>query len=143
MNIFFDVDYTWLGLDSTLRPGTENTMQRLVADGNTIYVWSGMGVRWTDVHEHNLAPFVTDCFVKPLENFIQSVERMNLPAVPDIVIDDFPQVPAALGGFWIRPYLFYNSADDEMEHMYRVITEYIKLGHSTDVRFKGKAPHHQ
>ena len=42
MNIFFDVDYTILGLDDSLRPGTQETLKQLKDDGNDIYIWSGM-----------------------------------------------------------------------------------------------------
>jgi len=143
MNIFFDVDYTWLGIDGSLRPGTQSTLERLIADGNSIYIWSGAGIRWTDVEKHNLTPFVIDCFVKPMDNYAEKVEQMNLPVKPDIVIDDYPEVPTALGGFWIRPYFYHTSSDNEMEHMYQIITEYIRTGHSNDTRFKGKAPHHE
>ena len=43
MKIFFDVDYTILGLDDTLRPNTKETFQRLLDDGHEIHIWSGMG----------------------------------------------------------------------------------------------------
>ena len=36
MNIFFDVDYTILGLDDTLRPGTTETFQKLKDDSHDI-----------------------------------------------------------------------------------------------------------
>ncbi|MSQ22417.1 MAG: hypothetical protein EXR53_03795 [Dehalococcoidia bacterium] len=135
MNIFFDMDYTILGLDNSIRPGTEDVMERLIADGHIIYVWSGMGIRWTEVREHKLDKYVTDCFVKPLENFVQAVEKQNLPATVDIVIDDYPEITQALGGIWIRPYLFKNPRDDEMERVYKIITDYAKTGRSDDERF--------
>ena len=46
MKIFFDVDYTILGLDDSLRPGTMETLQKIKDDGHEIYIWSGMGERW-------------------------------------------------------------------------------------------------
>ena len=136
MNIFFDMDYTILGLDNSIRPGTEDVMGRLIADGHIIYVWSGMGIRWTEVREHKLDKYVTDCFVKPIENFVEAVEKQNLPAKPDLVIDDYPEITQALGGIWVRPYLFKNPRDDEMERVYRIITDYAKTGHSDDDRFR-------
>ena len=130
------MDYTILGLDNSIRPGTEEVFQRLLADGHIIYIWSGMGIRWTEVREHNLAQYITDCFVKPLENFVQAVKAQNLPAQPDLVIDDYPEVTQALGGIWVRPYLFKNPRDDEMERVYKIITDYAKSGHSDDERFR-------
>ncbi|MBI2172320.1 MAG: hypothetical protein HYU30_09975 [Chloroflexi bacterium] len=138
MNIFFDVDFTWLGLDQSLRPGTHETMQRLLADGHKIYIWSGVGIRWPEVHQHRLTPYVTDCFVKPLSQYAERVAQMDLPVWPDLVIDDFPEVPAALGGFWIRPYFYFSNTDDEMEVIYRLITEVARTGRSADRRFKPK-----
>ena len=138
MNIFFDMDYTLLGLDNSIRPGTKEVMQRLIADGHTIYVWSGMGIRWAEVREHQLESYVTDCFVKPLENFVEALAKQGLPAQPDVVIDDYPEVPQALGGIWVRPYLFKNARDDEMERVYKIITDYARTGHSDDDRFRPK-----
>ncbi|MBI4339157.1 MAG: HAD family hydrolase [Chloroflexi bacterium] len=123
LNIFFDMDYTLLGMDGGLRPGAREIMQRLKADGHTLYVWSGTGIRWTEVRQHKLDPYVTDCFVKPLNSFVEARERLDLPVRPDLVIDDYPEVPAALGGIWVRPYLFDNDNDDEMERVYQMISQ--------------------
>ena len=139
MNIFFDMDYTLLGLDNTLRPGTKEVMQQLIDDGHILYVWSGTGIRWKEVRELELESFITDCFVKPLEKYIEAVEGDGLPVKPDLVIDDYPEVPTALGGIWVRPYLFKNTRDDEMERVYQIITEYAQNGHSEDSRFRARA----
>ncbi|MBI4312606.1 MAG: hypothetical protein HY681_12615 [Chloroflexi bacterium] len=136
MNIFFDVDFTLVGLDLTLRPGTHDTMQKLLADGHKIYIWSGVGIRWPEVREHNLTPYVTDCYVKPLDHFEEKLSQMNLPAPPDLVIDDYPEVPTALGGFWVRPYFFYSSNDNELEVLYGLITEVAQTGRSDNRRYK-------
>ena len=140
MNIFFDVDYTLIGLDNSLRPGAREVLQRLKDEGNTIYIWSGMGIRWTEVYEHDLQSLVADCFVKPLENFAEAVEKalaeQKLPVRPDLVIDDHQEVPTALGGIWVRPYLFLNTTDDEMERIYQIISDYARTGHSDDSRFR-------
>ena len=50
MKIFFDVDYTILGLDDSLRPGTMETLAQLKEEGNEIYIWSGMGERLSLIH---------------------------------------------------------------------------------------------
>jgi hypothetical protein len=150
VNIFFDMDYTLLGVDGTLRPGSKTVMQRLLDDGHVIYVWSGVGIRWPEVRQHDLEQFVTDCFVKPLENqlvpphrrnigYVEQVANARLPVQPDLVIDDYPSVPTALGGIWVRPYFYYSRTDDEMERVYRIITEYAETGHSEDTRFRARA----
>ena len=122
MNIFFDTDYTWLGLDDSVRPGTREVMERLIQDGHKIYVWSGVGIRWRDLERHGLTELITDCFVKPLDNFIEAIDDLRLPVIPDIVLDDFPEVPSGLSGIWIRPYFYYNPTDTEMERIYQLIS---------------------
>lgn len=143
MNIFFDMDYTLLGLDNSLRPGAREVLQRLKDEGDDIYIWSGMGLRWEEVKMFALEPLITDCFVKPLENFAAHVDNAldeeKLPVRPDLVIDDHREVPAALGGIWARPYLFLNDTDDEMERIYSIISEYKLTGSSKDSRFEAKA----
>ena len=136
MNIFFDMDYTLLGLDNSLRPNTREVMQRLKDDVHTLYVWSGVGIRWPEVKQHNLEPFITDCFMKPLKNFVEELERANLPVKPDLVIDDYPEVPTALGGIWVRPYFFNTVADNEMERVYTIIQDYARDGYSNDINFR-------
>ena len=59
MKVFFDVDYTILGLDNSLRPGTKETFQKLLDDGHSIYIWSGMGERWEVIEEHDLGQYVS------------------------------------------------------------------------------------
>ena len=95
MNIFFDMDYTLLGVDGSLRPRAREVMQRLVDDGHTLYVWSGNGIRWLELRRHNLESLVADCFEKPMSNYAETVERMDLPAMPDIVVDQTPEAESA------------------------------------------------
>ena len=64
----------------------------------------------------------------------ESLEMMGLPVKPDLVVDDHLEVAAAIGGVWVRAYYFPNSTDDEMEHVYRVITEFARTGQSADPR---------
>ena len=130
------MDYTLLGVDGSLRPMAKEVMQRLLDDGHQLYVWSGNGIRWLELRRHGLESLITDCFEKPMANYVEAVERMGLPVAPDIVIDDNLEVAAALGGVWARTYYFPNSDDDEMEHIYRIVTEFAQTGHSTDARFR-------
>lgn len=132
--IFFDVDYTLLGVDGSLRPGVRDAMRRLVEDGHTLYVWSGNGIRWRDVRKHGLESLVEDCLEKPVADYIGAVERMDVR--PDLVVDDHLEVVAALGGVWARTYYFPNSADEEMGQVYRVISEWASTGGSDDPRFR-------
>ena len=138
LNLFFDVDYTILGLDDTLRPGTKEVFQRLKEDGHDIYIWSGNGIRWREVRMHNLEPFVTDCFEKPLSNFEAQMQASGIPVRPDLVVDDYPEIANALGGIWIRPYLYkrVSDGDQEMERVYEIICAYARDGHSDDHRFR-------
>lgn len=59
MKIFFDVDYTILGLDNSLRPQTLDTFQALIDEQHEVYIWSGMGERWEVVEKHELEPYIS------------------------------------------------------------------------------------
>src|ERR1700704_724499 len=69
MHIFFDVDYTILGRDYTLRPGTHDVFTRLREDGHQVYVWSGEGERWGVVRKHGLEELVDGVYGKPLHDY--------------------------------------------------------------------------
>ena len=136
MNIFFDMDYTLLGVDGSLRPGARVLMRQLKEDGHALYVWSGNGIRWLELRRHGLESLVEDCFDKPLANYAEAAGPPAIPVKPDLVVDDHLEVAAALGGVWVRPYYFPNSGDDEMEHVSRIIAEWVETGHSKDPRFR-------
>ena len=102
------------------------------------YVWSGNGIRWPEVWRFGLETLVTDCFVKPMDNLAEAVEQKRVPIRPDFVIDDYQEVPAALCGVCVSPYTYNNGKDDEMEHVYRIITEYLASGYSKDRRFQAR-----
>ena len=143
MNIFFDMDYTLIGgLDGKERPGVQDVMERLKADGHELYVWSGNGIRWPEVKRLGIEHLVTDCFKKPMYNYYQAMKAMELPAEPDLVVDDFPVVAEAFGGICIPYYDFHNPEDRQMERVYNVISEYAKHGHSSDTIFRTKRNGH-
>ena len=131
MNIFFDMDYTLLGIDGSLRPGTHEIMQQLKEDGHTLYLWSGAGTRRLEVQKYRLEAFITDCFYKPIDNIAEALHLEKLPVNPDLVIDDHPGVPAAIGGIWIRPYLFDDENDNELKRIYQLITHLSRTRLST------------
>ena len=138
MKIFFDVDYTILGLDDSLRPGTIETLQQLKDEGNEIYIWSGMGQRWEVVEKHNLTPLVSGVYEKPTHHFHERLEELGVPFEPDFVIDDYPEVVAAFGGVWVPPYFFKRNIDKEMERIYRIIRDFIATGSSEDRQYRAK-----
>jgi hypothetical protein len=45
VTLFFDVDYTILSADYTMRPGTQEIFGRLVNYGHQAYISSGEGLR--------------------------------------------------------------------------------------------------
>ena len=142
MNIFIDVDYTILGFDGSLRPGTREVLERLKADGHSIYIWSGVGIRKAEVWANNLQDLVTDIFQKPLNNYESGMEALGIPVRPDLVVDDYPDIVSTLGGIQILPYYGKNTPDDEMERMYDIITEYARTGFSKDSRFRPNPKKH-
>ena len=122
VNIFFDCDYTIIAMNGGLRPGVRELFQRLTDDGHTLYVWSGMGIRWREVRRHNLEQFVTDCFHKPIFDYRKRMKTLSVTVEPDLVIDDYPDIVATLGGVRVKAYLYENQADLEMERIYPIIT---------------------
>ena len=79
MKIFFDVDYTILGLDDTLRPGTIETLEKLKKDNHELYIWSGMGERWEVVEKHQLTPLVSGVYEKPTHHFHERLDELGVP----------------------------------------------------------------
>lgn len=121
MRIFFDVDNTILAWDNSLRPLVPDVFQRLKDDGHTIYLWSGVGLRWEVVREHQLRPLIETCFVKPLENYHASLPALGVTTPPDFVVDDHPAIVEAFGGVMVTPYYFTNPDDKEMLRVYEAI----------------------
>jgi len=114
MNVFFDVDYTILGWDNSLRPHTRAVFEQLIADGHVIYVWSGMGDRTADLEHHDLIELVTGVFSKPISKFEEGLETYKIPVVPDFVIDDYPEIVEHFGGMQISPYWNKTYANDHL-----------------------------
>lgn len=133
MNIFFDCDYTIIAMNGNLRPGVRELFQRLKDDGHTLYIWSGMGIRWHEVRKHGLEPYITDCFHKPLFDYQRRMKGMGVTVAPDMVIDDYPDIVSALGGIRVKAYLYEKDSDTEMEKIYPIISAFIaRNGHSSD-----------
>ena len=138
MKIFFDVDYTILGLDDSLRPHTKETLEQLKQDNHEVYIWSGMGERWEVVEKHNLTPLVSGVYEKPTHHFHERLDELGVPFEPEFVIDDYPEVVAAFGGVWVPPYFFSRTVDQEMDRIYKIIGEFLLTGTSEDRQFKAK-----
>ena len=137
MNIFFDCDYTIIAMNGGLRPGVRDIFRRLKEDGHTLYVWSGMGIRWLEVRRHGLEPYVTDCFHKPLSDYRARMYGMGVTVAPDLVIDDYPDIVTALGGVRVKAYLYEKSSDREMERLYPIITALGANAHSAEAASPG------
>ena len=138
MNIFFDVDYTILGLDYSLRPGTAETFQQLIDDGNKIHIWSGVGLRAQVVRDHKLGTFVSGVYHKPLYRMEERLEELGVPLVPDFVIDDYLEIVSTFGGVYVSPYYFGNGMDSQMERIYNIVSEFAQTGHSDDRQYRAK-----
>ncbi len=138
MKIFFDVDYTILGLDDSLRPGTKETLEKLISDNHEVYIWSGMGERWEVVEKHELGPLVSGVYEKPTHHFHERLEELKVPFEPEFVIDDYPEVVAAFGGVWVPPYFFKRNFDEEMDRVYQIVCDFTKTGTSEDRQYRAK-----
>jgi hypothetical protein len=124
MNIFFDVDGTIVGsYDVKLRPMVREVFEQLRADGHTIYVWSGVGLRWDEIDLHGLRPLIAGCFWKPRWDHQARLTELGVEVSPDFVVDDHAEVVAAFGGVTVWPFDYYDPKDREMERVYRAVTE--------------------
>ena len=138
MNIFFDMDYTIISSTGALRPNAKPILERLHADGHKIYIWSGLGARRQEIQNLELNPFVTDVLEKPTHDYQQLVHGMlrrgELSVLPDLVIDDYPEIVSALGGISVKPYVIDDPSDDEMQRVYKAIQQLNQK--TTDLDFK-------
>ena len=87
--MFFDVDFTIVDpggfrppvpggrpINGVLRPGVLPLFQQLTADGHTLSLWSGMGIRWDVVSQFGLKPYVNNCYRKPIPDELKPLNRM-------------------------------------------------------------------
>lgn len=136
LKIFFDVDYTLLSMDGSLRPGTRRTFERLVADGHAVYIWSGVGLRTAEMERHELQDLISGIYKKPIYDFVNGLESLGVPHWPDFVIDDYPEIVDTFGGVLARPYFFRSQDDDEMERIYAIIQDFVAAGRSEMVGYR-------
>jgi hypothetical protein len=124
MNIFFDVDETILGYDGSLRPLVKQVFQTLVEEGHRIYVWSGVRtadmIRTEVIQRFQLEAYVTDCYRKPLFDYLQQWLRSGVGVRPDFVVDDYPDIVEAFGGILVKPYT-RAQMDGDLERVYQAI----------------------
>ena len=95
LNIFFDVDYTLVMWDGSLRNHTRHVFERIRELGHDIYIWSGVGIRRWDMKRHDLDHFVEGYFVKPLWDYKKRLPDFNVTVMPDFVIDDHKEIGRA------------------------------------------------
>jgi hypothetical protein len=113
-SVFFDVDDTLLTWNHRLRPHAREVIAELSALGCSVYVWSGVGVRWEVVDVHGLRPFVTNCYLKPLSRHRERLADLKVSVVPDHVVDDDDEIVEVFGGTHVCAPLEPLSADREL-----------------------------
>ncbi len=125
MNVFFDVDYTLISDDGSLRPHVKEIFTRIKGDGHKIYVWSGVGIRWEVVRGNELQTFVENCYLKPLSDYRETLIELGVDVVPDFCIDDHSGVIMAFGGVVVKPYYTKNPNDAEMLRVYEALNNHV------------------
>ena len=136
MNIYFDVDYTLIAMDGSLRPGAMEVFEGLIAEGHSIYIWSGVGMRTDDIERLGLSGFVSNIFVKPITEYELGLERFSVSPRPDFVIDDHREIVEAFGGVHIEPYYFRSAEDGQMAELHQAIKDFVSTGNSNHRGFK-------
>ena len=136
MNIFFDTDYTILGVDGSIRPHVEQLFEYIAGQKHQIYIWSGNGIRTKDIEKHGLSAFVTNYYEKPVHDYWNNTFKLPEEDRPNMVIDDNLEIVAVLGGIWVNQYYFPNTNDREMHKVKEIIAEVESSGSSNDPRFR-------
>lgn len=107
LNIFFDVDDTiifWIENQPQLRLGVRETFAALTADGHSLYLWSGVGIRTEIADLFGLWPWITQCFCKPKINPANRLAEFHISCHPDFVVDDYAEIVAEFDGTVIGRY---------------------------------------
>jgi FMN phosphatase YigB (HAD superfamily) len=124
VNVFFDVDGTIIeSYGQRLRPLVREVFEQLQVDGHTIYIWSGVGLRWEEIDAHNLRSLIKTCYWKPRYDHHARLVELGVDVFPEFVIDDHADVVWAFGGVVVDAFDWYNARDREMERVYRKICE--------------------
>ncbi len=124
MKIFFDVDYTLIADDGSLRPFVKEVFEKIKEDGHDIYIWSGVGLRWEVVNRHGLRKYIETCYLKPLSDYRESLMELGVDVIPDFCIDDHSGIVMALGGTAVKPYYTKNLNDQELLRVYEEIKKW-------------------
>ncbi|MBI4499091.1 MAG: hypothetical protein HY689_14470 [Chloroflexi bacterium] len=132
MKIFFDVDFTLVGVDRSLRPGVHEVFRRLREDGHEVYLWSGQRNPWHAVNDYNLQEYVVNCYRKPIEDHHFHIKYLNIPT-PDFCVDDNREIIDVFGGYTIPPYIYPENPDEHMWRVYDAIQEMLAHRHNGGV----------
>ncbi len=135
MNIFIDVDYTLISANGSLRPHAHGLFRDLHSAGHTLWVWSGVGIRQAEIEKHGLGGMAAGYAVKPTFDYLQAIRRSPPPALPDLIIDDHPEIVRALGGFQVSPYFFVDERDAELKRASAALLAYAIDGICDDPSF--------
>ena len=92
-------------------------------------------MRWDEIRDHNLDAFVTDVFHKPTTDYVAGLEEMGVPLIPDFVVDDYPGIVAAFGGFFVSEY-YKPREDDQLFEVYQTICDHAQHGTSSHPRYR-------
>jgi len=134
------MDYTLIGINGELRPGVKTNFEKLQEGGHLLYIWSGVGIRNREVTQLGLGRYVCGVFEKPTQDYQHQlqimIKRGEIPILPDLVIDDYPEIVSALGGIVIKPYVRTDLEDKEMDKIHNIIFQYQETGHSNDTAFR-------
>lgn len=125
MRIYFDVDFTLVGLDGTLRPGVKEIFAKIKEDGHQIFVWSGGRNPWTVVQDFSLWELVSDCYLKPTADHDNHMTLMSIP-IPDFCVDDNKEIIDVFGGYWLPPYTYPEQPDDHIYRAYEAFKKHVE-----------------
>jgi hypothetical protein len=59
---------------------------------------------------------------------VARLEELGVPMIPDFVVDDYPEIVTAFGGFIVSEYFIQQPADQETYDVYHTICEHARHG---------------
>ena len=122
MNIFFDTDFTLIGLNGSLRPYVREVFGALRDHGFTVYMWSGARVPWDIVTVFELGHLVKNCYSKPIEDHHNQIQLLSIPD-PHFCVDDNEGPIEVFGGYVVPPYIYVDQPDDHILRAYFAIVK--------------------
>ena len=108
----------------------------VVKESESTRVWSGMGIRQEEMVRHGMDGCVSGYLVKPLDDYLKTLRRLEPEVWPDLIVDDHSEIVEAFGGITVKPYFFTDADDRELRRAADALLQYAENGECADPAFR-------